>query len=79
MLKTDKRFGGTCWLLIQGRIRVLRQATSKHEEEDMLNIYLYTTKIKAENSSETSVDFQLTTWHYGPLDRTLDVKYDFTS
>jgi hypothetical protein len=40
--------------------------------------YSSTLKIEAKSSSETSVDFQLTTLHYIPEDRTLRAILNFT-
>jgi hypothetical protein len=59
-LKVNRRFWGTYRLHLQGR-RIIR-ARNQHE-----------TDVQAEAicSSETSVDFQRTIWHYIPEDSTL--------
>jgi hypothetical protein len=62
-LKVNPRFGGTCRLYLYGR----RISLARNQHETGSN----QTYLEAKCSSETSDDFQRTTWRYIPEDRTL--------
>jgi hypothetical protein len=68
-LKVNRRFGGTCRIHLQGRR--INQARNQHESCSLA--YSSTLKMEATCFSETSVDFQQTTRHYIPEDRTFQI------
>jgi hypothetical protein len=88
-LKVNRRFGATCCPHLEGRrisqARKQREAGSKQNCYPLATwfvlvsclAYSSTLKMGATYSSEMSVNFQWTTWHYIPVDRSLVFKYSF--
>jgi hypothetical protein len=74
-LKVNWLFGGTCRLHLQGRR--ISQARNQLESRcfGLVSCLSYSSTLKMEGtcSSETSVDFQLSTWRYISEDRTLHI------
>jgi hypothetical protein len=71
-LKVNGRFGGTCHLHLHSRR--ISHARNQHEagsRQSSCLAYSSTLKMEATCSSETSVDFKLTTWRCKPEDITL--------
>jgi hypothetical protein len=70
-LKVNRRFGGTFRLHIRGR-RISQAITAITHCFMLLSCLAYYSTLKMETcSSETSDDFQHTTWRYSPEDRSL--------
>jgi hypothetical protein len=79
-LKDNRRFGGTCLLHLQGwRISQARNHVCLPPAFTLVSCLAYSSTLKIEEtwSSETSVDFQRTTWRYIREDGTLQVKSQF--
>jgi hypothetical protein len=69
-LRVNSRFGGTCRLHRQGH-RITHARNQSEAGSKQSSAYSLTLKMEATYSSETSDDFQWTTWHYIPEDKTL--------
>jgi hypothetical protein len=77
MVKVSVRFGGTYRRHLQGRRvsqgRNQHEAGSKQSRSMPVSFFAFSSTLKmgAICSSETSVDFHLTTWRYIPEDNSL--------
>jgi hypothetical protein len=71
-LKINWRFGRTCHLHLQGR-RISEARNQREESSKLVSCLAYSSTLKLETtcSPETSVDFQRTTRHFIPEDKTL--------
>jgi hypothetical protein len=73
LLKVNRHFRRTCRPHLNGRrIRGARNQNGRRWQAEPCSAYSSTLKMEAICFSETSVDFQRTTWHYIPEDSTLD-------